>query len=115
MGKYGECAVLAVDRITNSLEDPKTAWKNAAVAVFPLSKSSQAKGCPKGAFLGLCGEGFVKGVEQGHALDAIKILKNTPRLSEDPYALWHAVPSHASHDNGQMDVVISLWRNGLIV
>jgi hypothetical protein len=125
MGKYGECAVLAVDRITNSLEDPKTAWKNAAFAVFPLSKSSQAKGCPKGAFLGLCGEGFVKGVVQGqytkskdnkrYALDAIKILKNTPRLSEDPYALWHAVPSHASHDNGQMDVVISLWRNGLIV
>jgi hypothetical protein len=125
MGKYGECAVVAVDRITSSLEEPKTAWKNAAASVFPRSKTSQDKGCPKGAFLGLCGEGLVKGVRRGqyttskdnkrYALEAIKLLKETPRLGGDPDALWRAVPGHPLHENGQMEVVISLWSRSLIV
>ncbi len=125
MGKYGECAVLAVGRITNSFEDPKTAWKSAALSVFPYSKPLQDKGCPKGAFLGLCGEGLVTGVRQGeytrskdnkrYAVEAIKILKETPRLSDDPDGLWRAVPGHPLHENNQMDVVIALWRAALIV
>jgi hypothetical protein len=56
MGKYGRCAVGAVDRVRNREVDPLTAWNASARAVFPNSESSQKKGCPKDAFLGLCEE-----------------------------------------------------------
>jgi hypothetical protein len=38
MGKYGRCAEAAVDRIQKGGEDPVTAWKNSARAVFPDSE-----------------------------------------------------------------------------
>lgn len=37
-------------------------YEKAVEEVFPNSKSSQEKSCPKNAFLGLCEEGLVKGI-----------------------------------------------------
>jgi hypothetical protein len=125
MGKYGRCAEAAVDRIQNGGEDPVTAWKNSARAVFPDSESSQNKGCPKDAFLGLCEAKLLRGVPGGHytrsvlnkgyALKAVDILKTNPRLSNNEDTFWQAVQgANGKAHNSQMDVVIALWRRDLI-
>jgi len=123
---YGAVAVAAVKLAHGGL-DPVGAWAKAALAIFPHSPSQQDKGCPKGAFLGLCQEGLVAGVQagtytrsadnKGYAIRAIELLASDPSLSESgPKALWDQVMQGVSKShNGQMDVVLALWRNGLLV
>jgi hypothetical protein len=107
----------------NSLAE---AWERAVVEVFPDSPSSQEKGCPKGAFLGLCQEGLVKGVEEGeytssqhnraYAVRAVKLLSENSALAHDMKQLWSAVlGGEEKVHNHQMDVVLSLWAEGLIL
>ena len=60
MGSYGEVAVKAVDLVTAKNLTAPEAWKVAAKTVFPQSAASQEKGCPKGAFLGLCAAGILE-------------------------------------------------------
>jgi hypothetical protein len=104
--------------------DPKAAWTRAAAILFPNSPSSRNKGCPKGAFLGLCEEGVVQGIPKGrytrsldnkrYALAAVRVLAKRPQLAEDRTALWQTIPAHPLHENNQMDVVISLWKQSLL-
>jgi hypothetical protein len=95
-----------------------------AVAVaFPESASLQEKGCPLDAFLGLCEEGLVSGVPAGtytrsvknkqHAVEAVGLLRFDPSLAANTSALWRRVAGDKKH-NAQMDVVIGLWRAGVI-
>jgi hypothetical protein len=85
MGKYGEAAVLAVQLYKEGIvSGPLDAWERAVSRVFPASTAQQDKGCPKGAFLGLCCDGLIEGIPQGaysrssknkqYALKAIEIL-----------------------------------------
>jgi hypothetical protein len=125
MGKYGQCAIHAVGIARQHEENPKTAWNKATLRVFPDRKAARDKGCPKGAFLGLCEEGLVRGIPRGrytqsvlnkrYALDAVEVLISRPQLRADEDSLWNALPEHPFTPNGQMDVVIALWRNGMIV
>ena len=127
MGKYGETAVEAVNLLNSGrAKSPRDAWDKAAAKIFSesLSISSQGKGCPRDAFLGLCEEGLVKGVAPGnytsseknkeYAVKAVQILKNNPTSSYSQLALWKKVSGGGISHNGQMDVVLSLWKNGLI-
>ena len=126
MGKYGRASLLALERIQeSSVVDPVAAWKSAVAQVFPNSQSSQEKGCPKGAFLGLCSDGLVKGVEPGnytrskenkkYAVKAVHLLKQDPSLSERPNDLWNAIlDGEEKVENSQTDVVIALWNSGAI-
>ena len=66
MSRYGEAAVVAAERLSSGKDsDPAKAWKTATKVIFPSSESLQIKGCPKGAFLGLCNEGLIQGLEAG--------------------------------------------------
>jgi hypothetical protein len=125
-GKYGRAALLAValHRFGN-VNSPIGAWDRAVAEVFPDSESSQLKGCPKGAFLGLCQEGFVKGVARGeytnsqynrsYAVRAVQLLRENPNLIHDLKRLWSAVLNGEEKvHNHQMDVVAALWAEGLI-
>ncbi len=77
-----------------------------------------------GAFLGLCKEGLVVGVEPGnyaksskngeYAVDAVKVLRKNKYLASQPDFLWKKVAGNTKPQNGQMDVVIGLWEAGLI-
>ncbi|MED1724504.1 hypothetical protein P4V06_17235 [Brevibacillus parabrevis] len=70
---------------------PLEAWERASIHIFGAGTASQKKGCPKSAFLGLCEEGFVRGIEPGsyttsvdnkaYALQAVEWLKKNPSLS----------------------------------
>ncbi len=125
MANYRDAAVLAVELISSgSCAEPAAAWSQATSKLFPSSASLRDKGCPKGAFLGLCNEGLVVGVESGnysksskngeYAIDAVRVLRKNKFLASQPDLLWKKVAGNAKTQNHQMDVVIALWEAGLI-
>ncbi|MEH7455453.1 DUF6979 family protein [Gottfriedia acidiceleris] len=125
MGNYGEAAIRSIELITeNSHYNPVSAWNQATTEIFGKGTSSQKKGCPKNAFIGLCEAGLVKGVtfdrnleskNKSYAINAIHLLKKDPTLVNDMNELWNKVLNGESKvHNSQMDVVISLWKNNLI-
>jgi len=126
MSKYGKAAVEAVKSYTNgAAASPQDAWESATAKHFGLGTPSQQKGCPRNTFLGLCEAGLVAGVEPGsytqskknkqYAVDAVAILKQRPSLLDDPKGLWATVlQGEPKKHNQQMDVVIALWKDGLI-
>jgi len=92
--------------------------------LYPTSPIARKKGSPRGAFLGLCEEGLVKGIpagdygapkaNKGYAVRAAVLLsEGTQRWSIS--TLWQAVVDQAEKEHsGQMDVVLALWKNGLL-
>lgn len=125
MGNYGKAAVRAVHLyITGPAKDPEQAWTE-AICTLTSKASCQKKGCPRDAFLGLCEAGLVKGIPSGHytdskenkgyALDAVRILKRGASFAITQTGLWRMVVKESKCHNGQMDVVIGLWSDGLII
>ena len=126
MGRYGTAALVAVARVGKSEDhNPVTAWYTAVKEVFPTSKSQQRKGCPRGAFLGLCEEGLIRGVPRGrytrsklnksYAVRAIDLIQADVTLTRDLQRLWQKIMGGTTmSENGQMDVVAALWDAGLI-
>jgi hypothetical protein len=122
--RYGLTALTSVQNFKGSYSIIEI-WLRSAKEVFPLSKSSQEKGCPKGTFLGLCEEGLVKGIPKGnytksvknkkYALKAIEILKQNTQTTFSPKELWEQLELGDKRSNSQMDVVLALWENGLIM
>ena len=53
-----------------------------------------------------------------YAVNAVSLLKNTPNINVNTRGLkstlWASVGGE-KHQNGQMDVVLSLWNAGLII
>jgi len=127
MGIYGRAAVNAARTVANEINnDIESAWYD-ALCKETESESSRKKGCPKNAFFALCEEGKVKGIKKGHycnskdnkryALKALKLLNDDPNLSKNKTQLWNKVMDSEIEyhsENGQLDVVISLWSNGLL-
>jgi hypothetical protein len=126
MNAYGSIGVRATGLIRRG-ETPAEAWRIAAREEFPDMEPSQKKSCPRGAFLGLCEDGFVIGVPRGtytrsrdnkqYAVEAASRLRRDPRLaSRGPAALWAIVmDGREKNSNHQMDVVLALWNAGLLV
>ncbi|WP_406795781.1 MULTISPECIES: DUF6979 family protein [Brevibacillus] len=103
---------------SNQTATPQEAWEKASTKLFGAGTHGQKKGCPKGAFLRLCEEGFIRGIEAGkhtksldnsaaYALQAAELLVKEPTLSQSPSILWKAINVLKSH-NSQIDVLISL-------
>jgi hypothetical protein len=126
MSKYGKVAVGAVGLLkAGKTADPVDAWEEAAAEAFPDRPASRKKGCPRGAFLGLCGAGLVSGIAPGsytaskrsatYAVKAASLVMQNPRLAAEPEALWRLVLDGVwIKHNEQMDVVLALWHNGLL-
>ena len=125
MGQYGETAVRAVQLyasgIASSIVD---AWKITGRNTLH-AESSQDKSCPRTTFLGICESGIVAGVPAGkynarpsvnkqYGLDAIALLRRQPTLVNDKTLLWKNIGNATKKPNEQMDVVATLWVNGLI-
>ncbi len=107
---------------------PTERWEDAVRKLYPTTPIGQKKSGPRAAFVGLCEAGLVKGIEAGepvpsgssivrnkaYAVEAVGLLKAGTHKTVSQ--LWGAVTEgdvieHAS----QMDVVMALWKNGLIV
>jgi hypothetical protein len=124
--KYGKAAVRATQLIlSGDALSPPTAWAKAVREVFQGSASSQEKGCPRSAYLGLCESGLIRDVEPGsytrsilnkrYAVRAVALLRAQPALAADPVGLWRrVVGGETKQPNNQIDVVIALWRAGLL-
>jgi hypothetical protein len=123
--KYGEAALLAARMETyGKALTPAARWDQATANLYPTSPSAQRKGGPRGAFLGLCEAGLIKGIPAGidthsnknrtYATRAVALLKAGTHKTVT--TLWAEVTDGEpiSH-NSQMDVVLALWKNDLIV
>jgi hypothetical protein len=124
INKFGKTAIKAVELYALGEKNPVTAWEKACDEIFEEGNTSRDKPCPRNAFLGLCEEGLVRGISPGdytvknenknkaYAIKAVAKLHEIPILADSTARLWEAV-TQISH-NGQMDVVIALWNEGLI-
>ncbi|MFO0798324.1 MAG: hypothetical protein U0804_12675 [Gemmataceae bacterium] len=127
MNKYATAALNAARMCGKSGKlSPVDAWDRATTKLFGSGTTGQMKGCPRDAFLGLCGEGQVRGIPPGqytrskknktYALKAVELLAIKPELADEPGALWEVVMAgEDKNPNCQMDVVAALWREGLII
>jgi hypothetical protein len=123
--RYGEAALMAARNMSSTDIDPLTRWESAMAALYPTSPSARKKGSPRGAFLGLCEAGLVRSIPAGHysasadnkayAVRAAALLIEG-RQNWSTNGLWRAVETDpAKLHNGQMDIVLALWKNDLIV
>ena len=127
MKKYNNYGVTAIDATLKG-NTPLKSWQITIENNF-TSESSKIKPCPKNAFLGLCEDGLVKGINSGsyfiskkpnlnkkYAIAAVDILKENPNLSTNE--LWDSVREKldlgSKEHNSQMDVVLALWEKDLI-
>ncbi|UUE11788.1 hypothetical protein NMX13_09520 [Dickeya zeae] len=129
MGIYGDTAIAAVavyDRLNKS--EPRECWDD-SIILFTTSKDSQKKGCPRSAFLGLCQDGYVKGIPKGNYLSSDSPNKKYAKVAAElvlkelgrKYSkaeLWLNATKNcvdaAKNQNGQMDVVLALKEAGLL-
>jgi hypothetical protein len=130
MSAFGHVALIARSLIVVRNLAPLDAWISAAAIVFPESKSNQEKGCPRGAFRGLCAAGLVIGVPPSdpsdintngqYAVAAVRLLRENPALrDQSKLVLWRATLEAVGADvgkqhNSQMDVVLELVERNCI-
>ncbi|MCS3408996.1 DUF6979 family protein [Serratia sp. AKBS12] len=118
---YGSIALVAVRAVIDSGVSPNTAWDTAV--------QGKEKSCPRGAFLGLCQDGWIKGVPSGnylrqgnlnqqYAIRAAQYLLAKPGINVGAKELWQeAIKTAQNRDkihNQQMNVVIALNDAGLL-
>jgi len=123
--RYPEAALIAARQGISGGVTPGLLWERALEQVYPTSPTARRKGDPRGAFLGLCEEGLVKGIpagsygatrdNKGFAVRAARLLIAGAQ-SWSISTLWEAAREGSQKvHNGQMDIVMALWKNGLIV
>ena len=123
--RYGEAALMATRQTSSVDTSPVARWESAMAALYPTSPSARKKGSPHGAFLGLCEAGLVKDIPAGnytasagnkaYAVRAAALLIEG-KQNWSTSSLWRAVEDDpAMIHNGQMDILLALWKNDLIV
>ena len=123
--RYGEAALLAAHKMSSADINPVLRWESAMATVYPTSPAARKKGSPRGAFLGLCEAGLVKGIPAGNYAASADNKAYAVRAAElliegkqkwSTSSLWRAVEADpAKLHNGQMDILLALWKNDLIV
>lgn len=124
---YGPTALHACKLCTSTAVYAEEAWPEAAAHFMPTSLSSQKKGCPKNAFLGLAAAGRIKGVRsKGNAslngqyacLAHDLLLQDRAWADQPPLSLWRYIMAQRGtpdkQPNSQMHVVLALWHAGLL-
>jgi hypothetical protein len=122
--RYGQAAILAAQQASNGA-NPEALWEDALEKLYPTSPVARKKNGPRGAFLGLCEEGLVKGIPTGdyssskdnkaYAVRAVALL-TAAEQHWSRSALWQAVTDGVDRtETGQIDVVLALWNKDLIV
>jgi hypothetical protein len=121
--KFGEAALIAARLEVPPQVSAAQRWDTAVRQLYPDKPYMQKKSAPKAAFLGLCESGVVAGVEVGeassgnrnkeYAVKAVELLRAGTHKTIS--TLWTAVAEgdEAPHA-AQLDVVMALWKNGLI-
>ncbi|MCD6168304.1 MAG: hypothetical protein J7J33_03240 [Caldisericia bacterium] len=131
MGIFGKIALEVIELFdSGEAKDITEAWDK---VVEKEGSSTAQKGCPKGAFLGLCEEGMVKGIPPGsytaseknkqYAIKAVDLLRRIESEKGIPAKqvvnqiskgkFWEKIAPDKK-ENGQLDVVFTLVKENLI-
>lgn len=128
MGDYGEVAVEVTKRISGKERfDIYRMWERIVRENFQ-TESLIRNTSPRGVYLGLCESGLIVGIEAGryskkclkeskeYALTAVELLKrDSIYRGMSSGELWREVEKTGKNHNHQMDVVIALWKAGMIL
>ena len=123
---YGATALRAWELVTTQRMSPPTAWRTAVCERYTDAKQRRnalKQTCPRGAFLALCGRGFVRDVvprrytsstrSSQYAVTVAELLRSEPELADNKSVLEHRVfGSRAPNDEG--NVVLALRTRGLL-
>lgn len=122
---YSKIAVRAANVAVSQKISPVKAWE----LELKLAQKSD-KGCPKGTFLGLCQNGFIKGIPVGSYTNSKKnanyglvgrelLLAQPNRYLTDAKTLWQDILQvlelSPKASNQQAEVLIELWKSGLLL
>lgn len=114
MNKYAKIALIAAKYMNNAKMTPEAAWEKASCEIFEKGSPSQRKGCPKNAFLGLYGVNESSKNAQ-YAIRALHYLRTCSSIDIAPTRLWSIIlRGESKAHNSQMDIVLALFREGLI-
>ena len=122
--RYGEAALRAARMETyGKAMTAQARWEQAVKEVYPTTPAGQKKAAPRQVFMGLCEAGLVNGIEgeagepnrnKAYAVEAVRLLGAGTHTTVSQ--LWKAVTrGEAGDHSSQMDVVLALWKNGLLV
>ena len=124
--RYGECAIQVARAEAAYRSHPAERWAEVIGRLYPTSEAARRKSAPRMAFLSLCEAGLVKripagsygasGKEKDKTLRAISLLREgTQKTVSGLWAVVSDEDDRVAEHASQMDVVLALWKNGLIV
>ncbi|MGL4801614.1 MAG: DUF6979 family protein [Cetobacterium sp.] len=128
MNKYAKVAIEAAKELQSMEKDKQkeinlgNLWKEKCKE-NEFKEASIKKGCPRLAFIGLCENNLIKGIEiknsdkeslnKNYAVEAVKVLKNNKK-NYTSKELWEEIGNKDKTHNRQMDIVLALWEKGMI-
>ena len=115
MNKYGLTSIKAAKLVDQGFS-PSDAWEKASCEFFERGSAAHKKGCPKNAFWGLYENDRVKLSKNAlYAVKALEYLRKYPQEVISVKKLWNiATNGELISHNSQMNVVLELWKSGLI-
>ena len=113
--KYASIAIKAFAYLNTGL-DAEDAWEKASCEFYEKGSSSQIKGCPRNAFLGLTSKkpNIENSKNAIYARKALALLRENPNRKYSVNELWLLITDEPKTHNSQMNVVLALWDSGFI-
>lgn len=124
MNKYTEIVVKAINTIREGrVQNPVEAWEVTVTDVFGNNITSYNRNCARNTFLGLCEEGYIKGINRGkYTLSRInkeyvvnlreKIFKSQ---TSDEDKLWLAINMNDKKHFLHLQIVKELYEEKILV
>lgn len=128
MNKYAKVAIEVAEELQSMKKEEQKKidlgdlWKEKCKE-NEFKEASIKKGCPRLAFIGLCENNLIKGIEiknsdkeslnKNYAVEAVRVLKNDKR-NYTSKELWEEIGNKDKKHNSQMNIVLALWEKGMI-
>lgn len=128
MNKYAKVAIEVAEELQSMKKEEQKKidlgdlWKEKCKE-NEFKEASIKKGCPRLAFIGLCENNLIKGIEiknsdkeslnKNYAVEAVKVLKNDKK-NYTSKELWEEIGNKDKKHNSQMNIVLALWKKGMI-
>ena len=128
MNKYAKVAIEVAEELQSMKKEEQKKidlgdlWKKKCKE-NEFKEASIKKVCPRLAFIGLCENNLIKDIEvknsdkeslnKNYAVEAVKVLKNNKK-NYTSKELWEEIGNKDKKHNRQMDIVLALWKKGMI-
>lgn len=128
MNKYAKIAIEVAEELQSMKKEEQKKidlgdlWKEKCKE-NEFKEASIKKVCPRLAFIGLCENNLIKGIEiknsnkeslnKNYVIEAVKVLKNDER-NYTSKELWEEIGNKDKKHNSQMNIVLALWEKGMV-